>query len=81
VVQLARNEHPPEHGRWVLVERDDTAKFPQGAPVEHDKGATFYIPDKGLESEVEAGVARATRWAADHNISTVYVREAFRAEP
>lgn len=81
VVQVARNASPPAGEDWVLVERDSSGKYARGESiVRHGRGATFYIPDAALESELETVIDKALSWASRHDIGEVYVREAFRPE-
>ena len=46
--------------------------------VEHGRGATFYVPELTLESNLEAAIGKAISWAEEHQLETVYVRETLR---
>ena len=80
VVHIGPDEHLPENGDWVLVERDSSGGCAAiGSVVEHGRGASFYVPEPALESDLEAAIDKATSWAEEHQIETVYVRDSLRA--
>jgi hypothetical protein len=63
----------------VLVERDRSGRYAaSGSVVEHGRGATFYVPELTLESNLEAAIGKAISWAEEHQLETVYVRETLR---
>ena len=80
VVRLEPTESPPEGDNWVLVERNRSGTYiARRSAVRHGRGATFYVPEPPLENVLEAAIEKATTWAEQHQIETVYVREGFLA--
>ena len=76
IVHIGPDENLSEHGDWVLVERDSPGRYAAGEPmIEHGRGATFYVSEPALESDLEAAIDKAISWAEEHQLETVYVRE------
>jgi len=76
IVELSENEEPPLEENWVLV----TSEGWEGDPVDghidqHELGATFLVPER--EPEFSSAVERATLWAENHGLATVYVQRRF----
>ena len=78
IVHIGPDERLPEHGDWVLVERDSSGRYATRPMIEHGRGATFYVPEPAPESDLEAAIDKATSWAEEHQLETVYVRETSR---
>lgn len=75
IVYLRPNESPRDDHDWVLVEHDRSGTYASGGSAAHGRGATFYVPTPALEEEIEAAIEKAVRWAEEHEVETVYVRE------
>lgn len=70
VVNLRKDEEPPDNGNWILVEAIPSGRSDSG-PVTHTRGATFYlVPPKSLDDTI----ADATAWADKQGIKRVFVR-------
>jgi hypothetical protein len=75
IVYLRPNESLPDDQDWVLVERDNSGAYASGGSAAHGRGVTFHVPTPAPEEEIEAAIERAVRWAEEHEVGTVYVRE------
>jgi hypothetical protein len=80
VVRLEPDESPPGGDDWVLVERDRSGSYAaRVSVVRHGQGAIFYVAQPALENDLEAALEKATAWAEQHQVETVYVRADFPA--
>ena len=76
VVRLKPNQNPSTDEDYAIVARDRSGRYSaEGSVVRHSKGATFYVPYPASEGDLEAALAKAQSWAAEHGIKTIYIQE------
>ena len=76
IVHLRKNENPPSDVQRITVTRDslgvDTS---EGAIVEHEGGATFYVPHHASAEQFDAVTAKARGLASRVGLSRIYVQD------